>query len=173
MIKDLEKSLENKFNKGVEEISKLFTKYFSEVFVGGKASLSVVQIVKTDENGEETKEGGIDIDVSLPTKKVKELAMFSGGERALVSIALLFAMSSLTPPPFMVLDETDAPLDETNARKYGAMLARLAEKSKLLVITHNRETMNHCEMLYGVTLGAEGASKLLSIDFKEAEGLTK
>jgi chromosome segregation protein len=99
--------------------------------------------------------------------------MFSGGERALVSIALLFAMSQVTPPPFMVLDETDAPLDESNARKYGAMMRRLAEKSKLLVITHNRETMNHCDMLYGVTLGVEGGSKLLSINLKDAEGYTK
>lgn len=96
--------------------------------------------------------------------------MFSGGERALVSIALLFAMSSITPPPFMVLDETDAPLDESNARKYGEMLKRLAQKSKLLVITHNRETMNHCDMLYGVTIGVDGSSKLLSINFKDAQG---
>jgi chromosome segregation protein len=116
---------------------------------------------------------GIDIDVSLPNKKVKEISMFSGGERALVSIALLFAMSAITPPPFMVLDETDAPLDESNARKYGVMLQRLAEKSKLLVITHNRETMNHCDMLYGVTIGVDGGSKLLSIDFKQAESMVQ
>jgi chromosome segregation protein len=126
-----------------------------------------MDIIKVDEDGEQTKEQGVDIEVKLPSKKVQELAMFSGGERALTSIALLFAMSSLTPPPFMVLDETDAPLDEHNARKYGHMLGRLAEKSKLLVITHNRETMNHCDMLYGVTIGAEGASKLLSINFKD------
>jgi chromosome segregation protein len=69
----------------------------------------------------------------------------------------------------MVLDETDAPLDEANARKYGVMLRRLAEHSKLLIITHNRETMSHCDMLYGVTLGVDGASRLLSIDFERAE----
>jgi chromosome segregation protein len=135
-----------------------------------KGKLVLMDLVKIDDEGNQITEQGIDIDVSLPNKKVKELSMFSGGERALVSIALLFAMSSITPPPFMVLDETDAPLDESNARKYGSMLQRLAEKSKLLVITHNRETMNHCDMLYGVTIGVEGASKLLSINFKDAEG---
>lgn len=171
LINDLEKSLETKFENGVKEISKLFTSYFAEVFPNGKASLSIVPIIRTDEEGNETRETGIDIDVSLPTKRIKEIGMFSGGERALISIALLFAMSSLLPPPFMVLDETDAPLDESNARKYGQMLERLAEKSKLLVITHNRETMNHCDMLYGVTLSADGASKLLSINFKQVEGM--
>ena len=136
-----------------------------------EAGLDVISIEY--EEGNEIKELGIDIDVSLPNKKVKEISMFSGGERALVSIALLFAMSAITPPPFMVLDETDAPLDEVNARKYGTMLQRLSEKSKLLVITHNRETMNHCDMLYGVTIGMDGGSKLLSIDFKQAEDYAK
>lgn len=171
LIDDLTKSLTEKFNVGVIEVSKVFSEFFGEVFVGGKGKLSLVQLVKVDEEGNEIIEQGIDIDVTLPNKKVKEISMFSGGERALVSIALLFAMSSITPPPFMVLDETDAPLDETNAQKYGVMLQRLSEKSKLLVITHNRETMNHCDMLYGVTIGVDGSSKLLSIDFKKAEGL--
>ena len=171
LIEDLTKSLTEKFNTGVTEVSKVFSEFFGEVFPGGKGKLTLMQLVKIDEDGNEITEQGIDIDVSLPNKKVKEISMFSGGERALVSIALLFAMSSITPPPFMVLDETDAPLDESNARKYGVMLKRLAERSKLLVITHNRETMNHCDMLYGVTIGVDGSSKLLSIDFKQAEKL--
>lgn len=171
LIDDLTKSLTEKFNVGVTSVSKVFSEFFGEVFVGGKGKLSLVQLAKVDEEGNEIIEQGIDIDVTLPNKKVKEINMFSGGERTLVSIALLFSMSSITPPPFMVLDETDAPLDETNAQKYGVMLQRLSEKSKLLVITHNRETMNHCDMLYGVTIGVDGSSKLLSIDFKKAECL--
>jgi chromosome segregation protein len=154
-------------------VSKVFSQFFGEVFVGGKAKLVLQKLVRTDEEGNEIKEEGIELDVTLPNKKVKEISMFSGGERALVSIALLFAMSQVTPPPFMVLDETDAPLDESNARKYGAMIKRLAMNSKLLVITHNRETMNHCDMLYGVTIGVDGGSKLLSINFKEAEKLVQ
>jgi len=170
LIDELTVSLEERFSTGVKEVSKVFSEFFGEVFIGGKGKLILMDLVKIDEEGNQITEQGIDIDVSLPNKKVKEISMFSGGERALVSIALLFAMSSITPPPFMVLDETDAPLDESNARKYGVMLQRLAEKSKLLVITHNRETMNHCDMLYGVTIGVDGASKLLSINFKDAEG---
>ncbi len=173
LIEELTTTLSERFAHGVEEVSKIFTTFFHEVYPGGKAKLSRVTLKKTDEDGNEEVEEGIDLDVSLPNKKVKELAMFSGGERALVSIALLFAMSQVTPPPFMVLDETDAPLDESNARKYGAMMRRLAEKSKLLVITHNRETMNHCDMLYGVTLGVEGGSKLLSINLKDAGGYAR
>jgi chromosome segregation protein len=173
LIDELEISLKDRFASGVEEVSKVFSEFFGEVFIGGKGKLSLVSFTKVDDEGNETVEQGIDIDVSLPNKKVKEINMFSGGERTLVSIALLFAMSAITPPPFMVLDETDAPLDESNARKYGEMLKRLSEKSKLLVITHNRETMNHCDMLYGVTIGVDGGSKLLSINFKEAESLVK
>ena len=173
LIKELEISLKDRFSSGVEQVSKIFTEFFGEVFIGGKGKLTLIHNTKIDEEGNQITEQGIDIDVSLPNKKVKEISMFSGGERTLVSIALLFAMSAITPPPFMVLDETDAPLDESNARKYGEMLKRLSEKSKLLVITHNRETMNHCDMLYGVTIGVDGGSKLLSINFKQAEGLVK
>lgn len=173
LIDDLENSLKERFANGVEQVSKVFSEFFSEVFVGGKGKLSVIESTKIDDEGNQLIEHGIHIDVSLPNKKVKEINMFSGGERTLVSIALLFAMSSITPPPFMVLDETDAPLDESNARKYGEMLKRLSENSKLLVITHNRETMNHCDMLYGVTIGVDGSSKLLSINFKQAEELVK
>jgi chromosome segregation protein len=173
LIDELSTSLETKFSSGVKEVSAVFSEFFGEVFIGGKGKLVLMNITKIDDEGNQITEQGIDIDVSLPNKKVKEINMFSGGERALVSIALLFAMSAINPPPFMVLDETDAPLDEANARKYGVMLKRLSEKSKLLVITHNRETMNHCDMLYGVTLGVDGGSKLLSIQFKEAENYVK
>ena len=173
LIDELRLTLSTRFSSGVEEVSKVFSTFFGEVFVGGKAKLILTTQTKVDEEGVETHEQGIDLDVSLPNKKVKEIGMFSGGERALVSIALLFAMSAITPPPFMVLDETDAPLDESNARKYGQMLKRLAEHSKLLVITHNRETMNHCDMLYGVTIGVDGGSKLLSISFKEAKDMVE
>ncbi len=173
LIGELQETLSTRFSSGVQDVSKVFSEFFGEVFLGGKAKLSRIESIKIDDEGNETKEEGIDLDVSLPNKKVKEISMFSGGERALVSIALLFSMSSITPPPFMVLDETDAPLDESNARKYGFMLKRLSEKSKLLVITHNRETMNHCDMLYGVTIGVDGGSKLLSINFKQAEEMVQ
>ncbi len=181
LIKDLKDTLLVEFNTGLEKINTNFNKYFNEIFSGGKASLVVEKIEKKiiednlDEETEEEKikDPGIEISVNLPEKKVKDLQMLSGGERALASIALIFAMSSINHPPFMVLDETDAALDEANARKYGKMVRKLSERSKLLVITHNRETMNQCDVLYGVTVGAEGCSKLLSIRFDEAVDYAK
>ena len=116
---------------------------------------------------------GLDVSVSLPKKKVKGLIMLSGGERALTSIALLFAISQVNPPPFIILDETDAALDEANSRKYGDMIENLSKHSQLILITHNRETMSRAGVLYGVTMGGDGASKLLSIQFEEAVAVAK
>ena len=126
-------------------------------------------------DGTEEEEGaeGIEINVNLPRKKVKSLMMLSGGERALTSIALLFAVSQVNPPPFIILDETDAALDEANSRKYGDMIASLSQYSQLILITHNRETMSRAGVIYGVTMGNDGASKLLSIQFDEAVKVAK
>lgn len=126
-----------------------------------------------EEDEEEETEIGVDIHVNLPRKKIKGLEMLSGGERALTSIALLFAISQVNPPPFIILDETDAALDEANSRKYGDMVTNLSKNSQLIVITHNRETMSRAGILYGVTMGREGFSKLLSIAFNEAVAVAK
>jgi len=126
-----------------------------------------------EEDGDGRIEHGVDINVSLPKKKVKDLQMLSGGERSLTSIALLFAMSQVKPPPFMVLDETDAALDEANSRRYGDMIENLARYSQLVVVTHNRETMSRANVLYGVTLGIDESSKILSIRLGEAEEYAK
>ena len=99
--------------------------------------------------------------------------MLSGGERSLTSIALLFAMSQVAPPPFIILDETDAALDEANSKRYGDMVEKLAEHSQLIVITHNRETMARSGILYGVTMGEDGVSRLLSVSLEEAEAVAK
>ena len=99
--------------------------------------------------------------------------MLSGGERALTSIALLFAISAVNPPPFIILDETDAALDEANSRKYGDLVEKLSKHSQLILITHNRETMSRAGVIYGVTMGSTGISKLLSINFDEAVQVAK
>ncbi len=166
LISELKETIKLDFVQGLEKINFTFNNFFHDIFSGGRAKLFITTSKIENENGElvET-EGGIDIDISLPQKRVTDLNMLSGGEKTLSSIALLFALTSITPPPFMVLDETDAALDEMNARKYGKLLQKLAQKSRLLVITHNRETMNQCDVLYGVTLGGDGASRMLSIKF--------
>ncbi|MEI7513373.1 MAG: hypothetical protein WCJ74_01995, partial [bacterium] len=87
--------------------------------------------------------------------------------------ALLFAISQVNPPPFIILDETDAALDEANSKKYGDMIEALAKYSQLILITHNRETMSRAGVLYGVTMSSGGASKLLSIKFDEAVAVAK
>jgi chromosome segregation protein len=183
LIEDLKNTLDREFKEGLKKINERFEEFFKLMFGGGNAFLSILveKPKKLDENMDETEffeeeksfEQGIDINVSLPHKKVKELTMLSGGERSLTSIALLFAMTQVNPPPFLVLDETDAALDEANSKRYGDMLERLSKYSELVVVTHNRETMSRADLIYGVTIGADGASKLLSIKFAEAEGYAK
>ncbi len=187
LIIDLKKTLDDRFSTGVQSINKHFSEFFKTMFGGGSAFLSITvekkrkskSTLEDEEDGDEDAESpegferGIDIHVSLPEKKVKELTMLSGGERSLVSIALLFAVSQVNPPPFLVLDETDAALDEANSRRYGDMIEHLAQFSQLIVVTHNRETMSRANVLYGVTMGADGASKLLSIKFDEAVKVAK
>ncbi|MEK7151967.1 MAG: AAA family ATPase, partial [Patescibacteria group bacterium] len=178
LIIELSLKLDADFKEGVTKINKQFHEFFTLMFGGGAASLSVVaqkkrkrpdvDLVLDEDMPPPEEEEGIDINVSLPRKKIKGLAMLSGGERALTSIALIFAISQVNPPPFLVLDETDAALDEANSRKYGDMLENLSKHSQLVVVTHNRETMSRAQVIYGVTMDADAISKLLSVRFDEA-----
>ena len=196
LLKDLKDKIDLSFKEGIEKINKEFQEFFIAMFGGGRAELKVVaprarkkqaptlngiEIGVNDdlslaaEGGEEESavaDEGVDVTVNLPKKRVNSLDMLSGGERALTSIALLFAMSQVNPPPFLVLDETDAALDEANSQRYGAMLQKLSERTQLVLITHNREIMRQAGVLYGVTMGSDSISKLLSIKFIEAEKYT-
>ena len=196
LIAELDEKLTAEFKTGVAKINTEFQKYFAMMFgSGGEASIEVIREKKRkraeleEETGlfdepssvtsllaetvEEEGGEGIDIRVNLPRKRIKGLDMLSGGERALTSIALIFAVSQVNPPPFIILDETDAALDEANSRKYGDIIEELAKKSQLILITHNRETMSRAGVLYGITMGSDGVSKLLSIQFAEAVEVTK
>ncbi|MEI6580947.1 MAG: AAA family ATPase [bacterium] len=179
LMTDLKEKIDIEFKEGTTKINKEFQEFFSLMFGGGSANLVISTENKRKKDEEENDdeesvpEQGIDINVSLPHKKVKELHALSGGERSLTSIALLFAMSQVNPPPFIVLDETDAALDEANSRKFGDMLEKLSKHSQLIVVTHNRETMSRAGVLYGVTVGADGSSKLLSVKFDEAQAIAK
>lgn len=184
LMRELEETLDGQFKDGIKKINKQFGEFFGLMFGGGTASLEVsyekkrkksdTDIAETPEEAEdEEAEEGIEVAISLPHKKIRGLQMLSGGERALTSIALLFAVSQVNPPPFLVLDETDAALDEANSRKYGDMIENLAKYSQLIVITHNRETMSRAGIIYGVTMGSDAISKLLSIKFEEAAAMAK
>jgi len=170
LITDLEKELAATFNDGLVAINKAFNEFFVTMFGGGSARLVAAE-GKGEEDGEE--DIGIDVSVSVPGKRVKGLMALSGGERALTSIALIFAMSQVNPPPFLILDETDAALDEANSKRYADMIENLAKRSQLILITHNRETMSRAGILYGVTMLGDGISKLLSIQFEEAVQVAK
>ncbi len=178
LITELEDRIERDFQAGFAKIKNEFHHYFRIIFGGGKGVLAYVPLRRAEgeeENGDDDgkAEGeidyGIDIEVDLPRKRIKGLAMLSGGERALVSIALLFAITAVNPPPFLVLDETDAALDEANSQKYGAILKELSKKTQLILVTHNRETMQRAGILYGVTMGEDGVSRILSLKLEEAE----
>ena len=115
------------------------------------------------------RDGGVNIDIRLPRKKVTSLDMLSGGERSLVGIAALFAMVAVSPPPFLVLDEIDAPLDERNARRFAEMLKDFSKRTQFIVVTHNRATMEAADILYGVTLAEDGSSKVVSLKLEPEE----
>ncbi len=179
VVKEMDQKIDGMFQEAFKEIRKKFEAYFKIIFGGGKAELSMVKINRRvrqlaesgeidqaeDEGNteEEADEFGIDISACPPGKKISNLAMLSGGERSLTSLALLFAIISHNPPPFAVLDEVEAALDEANSRRFSKMLQELSDHTQFIAITHNRETMAQASLLYGVTMGADGVSQLLSI----------
>ncbi len=191
VIKELEDKIESRFKSSFKNINDEFDRYFKIIFAGGKAGLSIKYEAEAPENeldGEaeaenaETEEigeiksgnkriAGIEISVSLPGKKISSLDMLSGGERALTSIAVLFAIIANNPPPFSVLDEIDAALDEANSEKLSVIIKEVSAKTQFIVITHNREMMKQADILYGVTMKDDGVSKIISIkleDMKES-----
>ena len=185
IIAELEKTIDARFTEGLTHINEALKGFFSKLFGGGAAKLEVEEPRRVrrargeeddlEELGEEEEElyAGLSIDVSLPRKKIRGLEVLSGGERALTSIALIFSMSQVNPPPFLVLDETDAALDEANSKRYADMIVELGKHSQLIVITHNRATMAAAGELYGVTMSNDGVSKILSVKLEEAERVAK
>lgn len=178
VIKEMDHKIDAAFKDAFKEIDKRFAEYFKIIFGGGKASLEIVKVKlrKSAEEGVEDEdelgdveatpeayEVGIEIAACPPGKRIHNLSMLSGGERSLTSLALLFAIISHNPPPFAVLDEVEAALDEANSRRFSKMLAELSEHTQFIAITHNRETMAQAGLLYGVTMAKDGVSKLLSV----------
>jgi len=190
IIEELDAKIDEQFKLGLSKINDALEIFFAELFGGGSARLLIEKIpvasrrsrddegidIEDEESFKENPEetfSGLGIAVQLPRKKVRGLEVLSGGERALTSIALIFAMSQVNPPPFLILDETDAALDEANSKRYATMVKTLAKKSQLILITHNRATMTAAGELYGVTMSEGGVSKLLSVKLEEAERVAK
>ncbi|MDO8466878.1 MAG: AAA family ATPase [bacterium] len=185
LINDLDEKIHTEFDRAMSSINDEFDRYFKLMFGGGKASLKLVkdepkpevsdevnmenatpgdEVPSEDEDaGHKVDHGGLEVHVSIPRKKISSLEMLSGGEKSLVSIAALFALISVSPPPFLVLDEIDAPLDERNARRFSDLIKTFSEKTQFLLVTHNRATMEAASVMYGVTMGDDGTSRVLSL----------
>jgi chromosome segregation protein len=150
------------FRQTFEQIRENFRAMFTEVFGGGKADL-----VLMDEN--DLLESGIDIVARPPGKQLQTISLLSGGEQTMTAVALLFSIYQVKPSPFCVLDELDAPLDESNINRFIRVLQRFLVHSQFIIITHNKRTIGMADVLYGVTMQEHGVSKIVSVRFHKAE----
>ena len=160
MISEITSVMKKQFIEQFELINKNFDIVFKELFDGGRANLKL-----TDE--ENVLESGIEIHVQPPGKKLQNMALLSGGERAFTAIALLFAILRLRPSPFCVLDEIEAALDDANVSRFAEYLHKLSSSTQFIVITHRKGTMEASDRLYGVTMQERGISKIVSMNLKE------
>jgi chromosome segregation protein len=198
VIQELDKTISTQFDQAFNRINKEFERYFQILFGGGRAKLIKVMEEETEGTGDgvqgtdESQESkhqeteqeeapsrakkyrrsdyrGIDIFACPPGKKLSAISMLSGGERSLTSLALVAAIISNTPTPFVLLDEVDAALDEANSQRMARILEDLRTKTQFIIITHNRTVMSIADMIYGVTMSGDGISKLLSVKLEEAK----
>ena len=151
-----------KFLDTFYQISENFKQIFPLLFNGGKADITLVM-----EEGEDILEAGIDVNVKPPGKRLQNIDLLSGGEKALSAIALLFSIFKVKPAPFCVLDEIDAPLDDANIARFIHMLSEFTETTQFIIVSHNKYTMEMADALYGVTMDEPGVSKIVSVQFKE------
>ncbi len=191
VITELDTTIGERSEKAFRELDREFGIYFKKLFNGGEAKL--IEVMPEPEvdppDGEAGEAGnpvedvgahgnapafaGIEIQATAPGKRFKAIALLSGGERALTSIALICAIMATNPSPFVVLDEVDAALDESNSRKFAEIIDSLADKTQFIVVTHNRATMTQSNVLYGVTMGDDGVSQLLSVKLEDVERMKK
>ena len=162
LIKELESEMRKQFREKFRDIQEMFAAVFRELFGGGHAQLELTE-------GEDVLEAGIQIIAQPPGKKLQNMMQLSGGEKALTAISLLFAIQSLKPSPFCLLDEIEAALDDSNVGRFSRYLHKLTKDTQFIVITHRKGTMSAADMLYGITMQEKGVSSLVSVNLIEHE----
>jgi chromosome segregation protein len=162
VIAELDTLMERDFVKTFKSVNQEFSEYFARLFTGGEAKL-----VFSDE--ENPVEGGVDIIARLPGRRQQGLALLSGGERSLTAVALIFALLKVSPTPFCVLDEVDAMLDESNVGRFVELLKELSKKTQFVIITHNRNTVQGADVIYGVTMGRDSTSQMISLKLEDVD----
>ncbi len=163
-IKDINIESRRRFREMYELINENFKKVFSTLFEGGEAKLVLTE-------SEDLLSAGVDIVAQPPGKKLQNINLLSGGEKALTAISLIFAIFLVKPSPFCFLDEVDAPLDDVNVVRFTRLITSLSYDSQFILITHNKKTMEIGDLLYGVTMEEPGISKTVSVEFNEASRL--
>ena len=162
VIKDISATMEEQFLSRLELINNEFKTSFTELFGGGRAKIEL-------EDKDNPLTSGIEIRVEPPGKKLQNLSLLSGGERAFTAIAILFAILKINPSPFSVLDEIEAALDDANVQRYANYLKKYSEDTQFIIITHRKGTMESAKTLYGVTMEENGVSKLVSLDLSKVK----
>ena len=159
-IRKINRTSRKRFHEAFDSINEKFKAVFKELFEGGQAELRL-------EEGEDILDAGVEIIAQPPGKKLQHLSLLSGGESALTAVALIFAGFLVKPSPFCLLDEVDAPLDDVNVERYNNMLKRMSRDTQFIVITHNKNSMEHAGALYGITMQEAGVSKMVSVQFND------
>jgi chromosome segregation protein len=154
-IRELDETSQTQFVKTFETVRKAFADTYAELFPGGEAHMWLAEPDKPNESG-------IEISIQPPGKRMTSLASLSGGERAMTAVALIFALIRVKPSPFYLLDEIDAALDEMNVERFSRMVRSLAAESQLLIVTHNKKTMELAQKMYGVTMAEPGLSSIVT-----------
>jgi chromosome segregation protein len=166
VIAELDLLMEREFRRTFEAVATEFRQIFTRLFGGGSARL-----VLTDPD--DLTETGIDIEARLPGRRTQGLSLLSGGERSLTATALVFSLLKVSPTPFCVLDEVDAMLDEANVGRFRDLLRELSQNTQFIVITHNRNTVQAADVIYGVTMGRDTASQVISLKLDEVGDVVK
>ncbi len=187
LVKELNERITRDFQASFKKVNDSFNNFFRLMFGGGSAKLKIIKkeavaetvaqeiqsegvanLADIKEKDSDESLAGLDLEVSIPQKKITSLEMLSGGEKSLVSLAALFSLISVSPPPFLVLDEADSALDEKNSKRFADLVKNFSGETQFIIVTHNRVAMEAANILYGITMDDGGGSKLLSLKLEDA-----